>query len=86
MEIIGLVPAGGSARRLGQIPCSKEIFPLGFAGEGKERRPKAVSEYLLDKYRAAGCEKVFFILRQGKWDIPAYYGDGHHLRLGLADT
>ena len=28
MEIIGLIPAGGQAKRLGKIPCSKEIYPI----------------------------------------------------------
>ena len=26
--------------------------------------------------RLADINKVYFILREGKWDIPAYYGDG----------
>lgn len=83
-EIIGLIPAGGSASRLGTIPCSKEIFPLGFEGTGDQRRPKAVSQYLLEKYRAAGATKIQFVLRQGKWDIPAYYGDGAQLGLTIS--
>lgn len=73
MELIGLIPAGGSAKRLGRLACSKEIFPVGFDEQG---RPKAISQHLLEKYQAAACQKVYFILREGKWDIPTYYGDG----------
>jgi glucose-1-phosphate thymidylyltransferase len=29
-EIIGLIPAGGVAERLSPLPCSKEIYPIGF--------------------------------------------------------
>ena len=29
-EIIGVIPAAGRATRLGPLPCSKELFPVGF--------------------------------------------------------
>ncbi|MDX2249325.1 MAG: dTDP-glucose pyrophosphorylase [Bacteroidia bacterium] len=76
-EIIGLIPAGGTASRLGTLPCSKELLPIGFkTGVDGFPRPKPVSLYLLEKYNKGGAEKTLFILRAGKWDIPAYYGDG----------
>jgi len=81
MELIGLIPAGGSAKRMGKLACSKEIFPVGFDEAGY---PKAISQHLLAKYKAANCEKVFFILREGKWDIPTYYGDGRDLGMDFA--
>ena len=46
--------------------------------------PKVVSHYLLDKYKAAGIKKVYFILRKGKWDIPQYYGDGSVIDMDIA--
>jgi len=78
MEIVGLIPAGGQATRLGKIPCSKEIYPVvksESAGKGKIRI-KVISEYLINSFRIAGINEIYFILRPGKWDIPAYYGDG----------
>ncbi|MEZ4826867.1 MAG: dTDP-glucose pyrophosphorylase [Bacteroidia bacterium] len=76
-EIIGLMPAGGTASRLGTLPCSKELLPVGFLTDAEGVvRPRPVSHYLLEKYNKGGAEKTFFILRAGKWDIPAYYGDG----------
>ncbi|MEL6650519.1 MAG: dTDP-glucose pyrophosphorylase [Bacteroidota bacterium] len=78
MELIGLIPAGGAAKRMGKLACSKEIFPVGFEDDG---RPKAISEHLLEKYRAAKCDKVFFVLREGKWDIPTYFGDGQDMEM-----
>lgn len=29
-NMIGLIPAAGKAKRLQPLPCSKEIFPVGF--------------------------------------------------------
>jgi glucose-1-phosphate thymidylyltransferase len=31
----------------------------------------------------AGIDKAYFILRSGKWDIPAYFGDGEMLSMNL---
>lgn len=85
-EIVGLIPAAGRATRLAPLPCSKELLPIGFqsAAEGADRKPKPVSQYLLDRMKLAGARKVFFIARQGKWDIADYYGDGSRLGLQLA--
>lgn len=78
LEVIGLLPAGGQATRIAPLPTSKELYPIGFRAvdEAGNLRPKVVSYYLLEKMRSAGIRKAFFILRPGKWDIPAYYGDG----------
>jgi glucose-1-phosphate thymidylyltransferase len=86
MEIIGLIPAAGTASRISPIPCSKEIFPVGFAmtSDGKRIRPKGGCHYLLEKMQVAGAEKAYIVIRDGKWDIPAYLGDGSSLRLNLA--
>jgi glucose-1-phosphate thymidylyltransferase len=56
---------------------SKELFPVGFGATPEGRpRPKAVCEYLLERMAIAGAQQVFIVLRPGKWDIPAYLGDG----------
>ena len=84
-EIVGLVPAGGQATRLAHLPCSKELFPIGWHLDRKEQvKPKVVSQYLLEKYKAAGVRKCYFILRKGKWDIPQYYGDGEVVDMDVA--
>jgi len=46
-------------------------------------RPKIVSHYLLEKMRRANVSKVYMILRKGKWDIPAYFGDGKMLDMHI---
>ncbi|WP_088893099.1 sugar phosphate nucleotidyltransferase [Leptolyngbya ohadii] len=83
LEIIGLLPAGGQATRLAPLPMSKELYPIGFRSDAGGMRPKVVSHYLLEKMRSAGVQKAFFILRPGKWDIPAYFGDGSMLNMYL---
>ncbi|NJO39711.1 MAG: dTDP-glucose pyrophosphorylase [Cyanobacteria bacterium RU_5_0] len=85
LDVIGLLPAGGQATRLSPLPLSKELYPIGFQAIGEDTRlkPKVVSHYLLEKMRLAGIKKAFFILRPGKWDIPAYFGDGAMLNMHL---
>jgi glucose-1-phosphate thymidylyltransferase len=85
-EIVGLLPAAGQATRIAPLPCSKELYPVGFrrAGNGADLRPKVVCHYLLEKMRLAGVTKAYVILREGKWDIPAYFGDGKMLGMNLA--
>lgn len=83
--IVGLLPAAGTAARLSPLPCSKEIFPIGFhSSESKiGLRPKVSAHYLIEKMQRAGAQKAYFILRGGKWDIPAYFGDGGMVGLPL---
>lgn len=80
-NIVGIIPAAGLGSRLGQIPFSKELFPIGFKADGTS---KVVSEYLLELVREAGAEQVFFTLRNGKWDIPGYFGDGSNYNMAFA--
>jgi len=83
--VIGLVPAAGRATRLAPLPCSKELLPVGYHRRvDGALRPKVVSHYLLEKMRAAGAREVYIIVRQGKWDIPEYYGDGANFGLDIA--
>jgi glucose-1-phosphate thymidylyltransferase len=85
-EIIGLIPAAGKAERISPLPCSKEIFPVGFQELYKNSGaiPKVVSQYLLERMRFAGAVKAYIVIRHGKWDIPAYFGDGEKLDMHLA--
>ncbi|MCJ8280803.1 MAG: sugar phosphate nucleotidyltransferase [Rivularia sp. ALOHA_DT_140] len=93
-QYIGLIPAGGKATRISPLPLSKELYPVGFRGDDSNiqinnqnnqnnLRPKVVSHYLLEKMQLAGIDKAYFILRSGKWDIPAYFGDGEMLSMNL---
>lgn len=86
MKKVGLIPAAGTANRIAPLPCSKELYPIGFQsiGAGCSVRPKVVGQYLLEKMRSADIAEVFIVLRKGKWDIPEYFGDGKTLGMRLA--
>jgi glucose-1-phosphate thymidylyltransferase len=43
-----------------------------------------VSHFLLENLRLADIKKAYIILREGKWDIPAYFGDGKKIGMNLA--
>lgn len=79
-RIAAIVPAAGRGSRLKPFPCPKELFPVGYQDvviDGKmEKRPKVVSQYLLEHLVSAGANQVFIVLGEGKWDIMQYYGDG----------
>lgn len=85
-RIIGLLPAAGQGTRISPLPMSKELFPLGFRKTVGTvgLRPKVACHYLLEKMYLAGAREAFLILRPGKWDIPAFLGDGSDLGLRLA--
>ncbi len=71
----GIIPAAGLGSRIQPLAFSKELLPVGSTtdAEGKER-PRAVSEYLVERLLAAGCTKLCFVISPGKSDILAYYG------------
>lgn len=86
-KLVGLVPAAGQGKRVGFLPCSKEIFPVGFTSmkaNEVQLRPKAVGEYILECLKVAGVKRVFIIVSPGKWDIPTYFGDGSRFGLHIA--
>ena len=84
-EVIGLLPAAGQATRIAPLPLSKELYPIGFrcVGQSRSLRPKVACHYLLENMRLAGITKAYIVLRSGKWDIPAYFGDGAMLNMHL---
>ena len=86
MNIIGVVPMAGRATRLAGLPCSKEIHPVEprRGGHNAGEQPRVVCEYLLGKMHKAGITRAYVILREGKWDIPTYLGDGSQAGLHLA--
>jgi NDP-sugar pyrophosphorylase family protein len=83
-EVIGLIPAAGYSRRLLPIPCSKEIYPVGFyRSETGDERPKAVCLYLIENMKRAGITRIILVIRKGKMDIPTYLGDGRQFGVEL---
>ena len=70
----GIVPAAGSGTRIQPLAFSKELLPVGSRREDGVERPRAVSEYLLDRMLACGATKLCFVISPGKSDILRYYG------------
>lgn len=85
-QIVGLIPAAGYANRISPLPCSKEIYPISYESCENEKlsSPKVISASLLEKFRNAGLENIFMIIRKGKWDIPQYLGTGINFGLNIA--
>mgnify|MGYP001442426705 CR=1 FL=1 len=70
----GVVPAAGSGSRIQPLAFSKELLPVGSRYEGAAERPRAVSEYLVERMVAAGATRICFVVGRGKCDIVEYFG------------
>ncbi|HEY6577895.1 MAG TPA: sugar phosphate nucleotidyltransferase [Rhizomicrobium sp.] len=73
-EMWGVIPAAGRGSRIQPLAFSKELLPVGSRVEGGNERPRAVSEYLLDRMILGGADKICFVIAPGKSDILEYYG------------
>jgi glucose-1-phosphate thymidylyltransferase len=70
----GIVPAAGQGSRIQPLAFSKELLPVGSRRDGERERPRAVSEYLLERLVLGGANKICFVISPGKTDILHYYG------------
>jgi glucose-1-phosphate thymidylyltransferase len=70
----GIIPAAGVGSRIQPLAFSKELLPVGSRVEGGVERPRAVSEYLVERMIAGGADKLCFVIAPGKTDILEYYG------------
>ncbi len=70
----GIIPAAGMGSRIQPLAFSKELLPVGsYVTDGGER-PRAVSEYLIERMVNAGVDKICFVISPGKSDILDYFG------------
>src|SRR5690349_3408986 len=72
----GIVPAAGSGTRIQPLAFSKELLPVGSRLDGATERPRAVSEYLVERMVIGGASKICFVIAPGKGVILEYYGGG----------
>ena len=70
----GIVPAAGSGTRIQPLAFSKELLPVGSRREGSVERPRAVSEYLVERMIRAGADRICIVISPTKSDILRYYG------------
>ena len=47
--MLGVIPAAGAGSRIQPLAFSKELLPVGSRVEGGIERPRAVSEYLVER-------------------------------------
>src|SRR5947209_15019513 len=70
----GIIPAAGQGSRMQPLAFSKELLPVGSRRDGDRERPRAVSEYLVERLILGGADKLCFVISPGKSDILEYYG------------
>ncbi len=74
----GIIPAAGMGTRIQPLAFSKELLPVGSTVVDGTERPRAVSEYLIERMVQGGVDKICFVISPGKSDIVNYFG-GHAL-------
>lgn len=71
----GIIPAAGQGTRIQPLAFSKELLPVGSRTDaGGVERPRAVSEYLIERMARGGVDKLCFVISPMKSDILQYYG------------
>ena len=70
----GIIPAAGKGSRIQPLAFSKELLPVGGRKLDGAERPKAVSEYLIERMIRGGAKKICMVISSGKSDIMEYYG------------
>src|SRR5690348_7462014 len=76
--MIGVIPAAGAGQRIQPLGCSKELLPVGSQMLDGVERPKAVSEYLVERMIAAGAEQICMVISAEKSDIVRYYAERNY--------
>ena len=70
----GIIPAAGVGSRIQPLAFSKELLPVGSRLDGGVEKPRAVSEYLVERMIIAGVTRICFVISPGKSDIMEYFG------------
>ncbi|WP_205960657.1 TIGR04290 family methyltransferase [Ramlibacter rhizophilus] len=60
--------------RIQPLGFSKELLPVGSSRVGDVERPRAVSEFLVERMLLAGATRICVVVGPGKSDIVQYYG------------
>lgn len=76
--MIGIIPAAGAGQRIQPLGCSKELLPVGSRIVDGVERPKAVSEYLVERMVAAGATQICMVISPEKTDVVKYYAEHHY--------
>ena len=72
--MLGIIPAAGAGTRIQPLAFSKELLPVGSRrDEQGVERPKAVSEFVVERMLLAGADRICFVISPEKTDIIPYY-------------
>ena len=74
----GIIPAAGKGSRIQPLAFSKELLPVGGSDDGGIERPRAVSDYLVERLVIGGATRICFVIAPGKTDILEFYGGSAH--------
>jgi glucose-1-phosphate thymidylyltransferase len=77
VTVWGVIPAAGRGTRIQPLACSKELLPVGARDHAGGERPRAISEYLLDRMLVAGVQRICLVIAPGKSDIMEYFRDAY---------
>lgn len=72
----GIIPSAGNGSRIQPLAFSKELLPVGSLIADDVERPRAVSEYLIERMKIAGVSNICMVISPAKSDILRYYGNG----------
>ncbi len=87
-RLVGVIPAAGRGSRLAPYPGPKELFPVGwqpYSVDGEvHRRPKVVSQYVVESMADASVDEIFIVVGERKFDLVRYYGSGERFGVRIA--
>jgi dTDP-glucose pyrophosphorylase len=73
---IGIIPAAGAGTRIQPLAFSKELLPVGSRAGGPPDKPRAVSEYIVERMILGGATTICFVIAPNKHDILQHHGAG----------
>src|SRR3954447_9815873 len=76
--MIGIIPAAGAGQRIQPLGCSKELLPVGSRTIDGVERPKAVTEFLVERMIAAGATEICMVISGEKTDIVKYFSERNY--------
>ncbi|HZC35931.1 MAG TPA: sugar phosphate nucleotidyltransferase [Chthoniobacterales bacterium] len=74
----GIIPAAGEGKRIQPLAFSKELLPIGFDQLETQKKPRAVSDFIVERLIIAGATKICFVISSSKSDILRYHGPGRN--------
>ena len=87
-KLIAIIPAAGKGSRLAPFPCPKELYPIGYqdivVNGIIQKRPKVISQYLIENIAKAGVKNFYIILGEEKSKIMDYYGNGSRFGINIS--